>query len=255
MRIITWNCNGALRRKLAEADSLQADILVIQECEDPAHSTQAYRNWAGDYLWIGESKNKGIGIFPRHGHKVEQLSWTGEYTIQGFTISSPAQSWRTDELKLFLPFIINQQITVLAVWTKASNGGTFSYTGQLWKYLQIHRNDLRKPGTIIIGDFNSNVIWDRPDRWWNHTDVLAELDQMGLRSQYHHFFNEKPGQETRPTFFMHRNLLKPYHIDYAFTSSDLTDRSTILIATEKNWLSVSDHVPLVLDISIETTGF
>jgi exodeoxyribonuclease-3 len=248
MRIVTWNCNGALRRKLTEADTLQADILVIQECEDPGQSTQAYRNWAGDYLWIGESKNKGIGVFPRNGHQVEGLNWSGKFTVQSSPNGSPALSWRSEELKLFLPFSINQQITALAVWTKASSGSTFSYIGQFWKYLQVHRIELSHPRTVIIGDFNSNVIWDRPDRWWNHSDVLNELEQLGLRSQYHYVHNEKPGQESIPTFFMHRNILKSYHIDYAFTSVDLTNRSTVQLPPAKHWLPVSDHVPLVLEI-------
>ena len=38
MNIITWNCNGALRKKIEQVDSLGADILVVQECEDPAQS-------------------------------------------------------------------------------------------------------------------------------------------------------------------------------------------------------------------------
>lgn len=81
MKIITWNCNGALRKKLVEIDRLEADILVIQECEDPARSTKRYREWAGDYLWVGESKNKGIGVFPKSDHTVKQLDWSEEFVV------------------------------------------------------------------------------------------------------------------------------------------------------------------------------
>ena len=72
MRLVTWNCNGAFRKKLELIDTLDADILVIQECEDPAQSIPAYRSWAANYVWTGYGKNKGIGIFPRHGQTIEQ---------------------------------------------------------------------------------------------------------------------------------------------------------------------------------------
>ena len=63
MKIVTWNCNGGLRNKLHAVDSLDADLVVVLECEDPAQSTKAYREWAGDYIWYGKNKNKGIGVF------------------------------------------------------------------------------------------------------------------------------------------------------------------------------------------------
>jgi exonuclease III len=53
MKIITWNCNGAFRRKLAYLAQFNADILIIQECEDPAQSKDvAYRDWAKNYIWV-----------------------------------------------------------------------------------------------------------------------------------------------------------------------------------------------------------
>ncbi len=61
MKIVTWNCAGAFRRKYGTLAHFDADILVIQECEDPAvmrPGTVAadYRDFPGDnYLWGGVS--------------------------------------------------------------------------------------------------------------------------------------------------------------------------------------------------------
>jgi len=101
----------------------------------------------------------------------------------------------------------------------------------------------------VVGDLNSNVIWDEWDRWWNHTDVVRELSALGLESCYHHHFSEDQGKETQPTFFLHRNPVKKYHIDYAFASKHWLVKH-VKVGLISDWLSESDHMPLVFDLEL-----
>ena len=103
--------------------------------------------------------------------------------------------------------------------------------------------------TLIVGDFNSNKIWDKWDRWWNHTDVVRELEELGIRSLYHEYFNEEQGEEKTPTFYLQKNSLKPYHIDYVFADKKLFESAKKFEIGEKNkWLEWSDHMPILIEL-------
>lgn len=249
MRIVSWNCNGALRKKTQFLDNLEADILIVQECEDPDQSNGAYQKWAGDFLWVGPSKNKGLGIFSQQGVSLSKCNWAGEFKVNGFKSNHPSLQWSTSDLELFLPCIADETLCILAVWTKLADSSVFGYVGQLWKYLQIHWSEIVSHKAIVLGDFNSNAIWDKPDRWWNHSAVVDELEEMGLKSLYHAQHREKQGLESTPTFYMCRNENRPYHIDYAFLPENIIKRSQITIGEKTKWLEVSDHLPLIVDIA------
>lgn len=115
MKIVTWNCNGALRKKTEQLDTLNADVYVIQECEDPAQSTDAFRNWAGSYLWVGTSKHKGLGVFPKKENTVQALDWFGTFKQPGVANSNESSAWTTADLKLFIPFSLNERYQLLGV--------------------------------------------------------------------------------------------------------------------------------------------
>lgn len=75
MKIVTWNCNRQFRTKFTEIVEEDADIYVIQECEDPLKSkNEEYLEFAGDnYFWTGENKNMGLGIFAKSDVKLEKF--------------------------------------------------------------------------------------------------------------------------------------------------------------------------------------
>lgn len=231
VKIVTWNCNGAFRRKYDALEEFDADILVVQECEDPSQSTKSYYEWAGNYLWVGNSKNKGIGVSPRNGISLEKLDWPDG----GF--------------EQFLPCRVNDQFNLLAVWTMHSSN--FEYIGQFWNYLQINKEQIAGPNTVICGDFNSNVCWDKKSRHWNHSDVVREMTEIGIHSLYHKTMNEEHGQETWPTLFLQRKKEKPYHIDYAFMSKPMVSGGSIEVGHPDQWLELSDHMPIAFNLSVE----
>lgn len=233
MRIVSWNCNGAFRRKFNQISQLDADIYVVQECEDPNRCTQnGYREWSKDFLWIGDSKNKGLGIFSPKGITLEPLDWSSIY--------------QDHEVKYFLPCLVNEDTQLLGVWTHRNNSPNFGYMGQFWKYLQINIDLFKK--IIIAGDFNSNAIWDQWDRWWNHSDVVKILEERSIKSIYHLINKEVQGKESTPTFWLQKNIEKPYHIDYIFASNEFQKPIEFIIGNREKWIHLSDHVPIIYEV-------
>jgi len=233
MRLVTWNCNGAFRNKLEAIDQLDADVLVIQECEDPAQSTEAYKAWAGDFVWRGYGKNKGLGIFSRRGLTLERLAWPD------------------DGVELFLPVRIGGKLTVLGVWTQESHDRADSYLGQFAQYFERQRASLGSDA-LLCGDFNSSVIWDKPKDRWRHAAVVETMAEQGYVSLYHHATGEAQGQETQPTFFLYRKPERPYHIDYVFVPAALSGSATITVGAPADWIVLSDHLPLVVDLKFKS---
>ena len=104
MRIITWNCNGAFRKKFHDLEQFQADILVIQECEDPNRSTDKnYKTWASNFIWSGENKNKGLGIFCNSN------------------VILSDNNWPKNDTKHFISAKVNNDFDIIAVWNHYAN--------------------------------------------------------------------------------------------------------------------------------------
>ena len=220
MRIVSWNCNGKFREKFEKVKELNADIYVIQECEDPQNYVgTAYGDFAKNDIWNGENKNKGLGIFAKEGILIEN------------------NRWETYCLRNFLSVKVNHDFDLLGVWACKP------YIEEYYIYQCINIEKFNDK-TIIIGDFNSNKIWDKTHSIRNHTNIVKELEKKNLISAYHEVYHEKQGEEKQPTFYLYRHLDKGYHIDYCFIKREQIKDFQVLC--DPVWLNYSDHLPILL---------
>ena len=231
MKILSWNCNCKFREKYHLLNKFDADILVIQECEDPQQSSNSnYRSWAKNYLWVGNKKHQGLGVFAKSYIKLEKLDL-------------PVSTYN-----LFLPALINNTYPLIGVWTKNATSIKKSYINQLWNFLLENKKLLNFSQIIIAGDWNSNSQSDRKRSEGNHTDVVKLLKKERVYSAYHKLRKLEHGFEAEPTFYLYRNIEKPYHFDYIFVhESWLTEKSLLSICEPATWLKYSDHIPLLFE--------
>ncbi|WP_085829295.1 endonuclease/exonuclease/phosphatase family protein [Clostridium massiliodielmoense] len=149
--------------------------------------------------------------------------------------------WETYGLEWFISCNVNDKLNLLGIW------GSGNYIEDIYVYLQIYKEKLRNlNNTLICGDFNSNSCWDKKHKRRNHSEVVKQLEDVNLYSCYHYKKKEMQGHESEPTFYMYRNKDKTYHIDYCFY--DKENIKNLQVGKFKDWIHLSDHIPIVLDI-------
>lgn len=222
----------AFRKKAVRILEHTPDILVVPECEHPEKLLlKEFPVAPSDYFWFGNNKHKGLGVFAFSG-----------YRLKLHTNHQP-------EFKIILPLMVSggkTDFNLLAVWANNPADPKYQYIGQVWKALHHYTNLLGAEKVILAGDFNSNTFWDKPKRKWNHTDVVALLNQHDIQSTYHRFFKLRQGKEKHPTHFLYRHKDKPYHLDYCFASAHFVNRLTnVTVGSHHKWNKYSDHTPVI----------
>jgi endonuclease/exonuclease/phosphatase family metal-dependent hydrolase len=228
MRIVSWNCNMGFEKKRAVVMGLQPDILVLQECS----AKDIVRTEAPFKHWVGSNPHKGIAI-------IGFANYT--YTLD---------CSYTEEWPWFLPIRVEEMpLHLLGLWACVKDH-RLRYVRVTHQAIEHYRPFLSGAPTIVMGDFNSNAIWDRRCREYSHSALVSKLADLGLVSAYHTLRGERQGQEVTPTQFMYRHLAKPYHLDYAFVSHLLSRSCRLHVGEPGTWLPLSDHMPLLLTLSL-----
>ena len=223
IKIVSWNCNGKFREKFNEIVDEDADIYVIQECEDPAQSNEEeYREFAGEnYFWTGHLHYKGLGIFAKEEVKLEKLDDNGEF-------------------RHFIAVRVNDEFNLLAVWAMPK------YVEMIHDYFDANE-DLFDENLVMCGDLNSSVVFNyHHPKKKNHTLLNEKLESKNLFSVYHGLTHEKQGKEKSMTFYQSRHLNYPFHLDYVYAGQNMVKEFDIL--DHWKWISLSDHLPLVFKI-------
>jgi len=223
----------AFRKKADLILAHKPDILIIPECEhfdklifrvDTPKPTNS--------LWFGKNPNKGLAIF--------------SYNDYCFTVLDN----HNKDLQMIIPIAVTGgqfDFNLFAIWANNPTDKDGQYIEQVWKAFHHYDSLLTHTSTILIGDFNSNTIWDRKHRQSNHSNVVKLLESKCIYSTYHLHHKQTQGKEAHPTLYMYRHKDKPYHIDYCFASKDLLDKvSSVEIGAFDEWIKYSDHVPVIV---------
>ena len=191
-----------------------------------------------DFFWYGDSPHKGVGVFSFSDYRFELMDCFNP------------------NFRYVIPLTVTgkQNFNLIAVWAMPNKKNRKQrYIGQVWSGLQYYK-DLLKDDTVIIGDFNGNQIWDNNVYTGNFTQTLTFLEERNFKSLYHLETGERYGQETQPTFYLHRNIEKPYHLDYCVIKENMIEHGVkTTIGKFDDWIGLSDHVPLVVDIKENLT--
>lgn len=210
-----------------------------------------------DILVVPESESKEKIDFNHHLKIPNQSIWVGENMNKGLLVCSYNKNVKISinktynkEYKYILPIDVRfdkSRFLILAVWTQNTKSPYSSYIVQLHRAINYYK-DLFDTKTLILGDWNSNIIWDSYKKEANHSDVVNLLNKIGIESIYHKFNKIEQGKEIDNTLYMFRKENKPYHIDYIFAGQYwLKKVNNINIGNYKDWIAYSDHMPLIAD--------
>ena len=213
------------------------DILIVPECEHPDKLIFSIDTpKPTDILWFGKNQNKGLAIF--------------SYSEYRFSILDNHNL----ELQMIIPISVTSKLfsfNLFAIWANNPTDRDGQYVEQVWKAVHHYDSLLTNTKTVLVGDFNSNKIWDKKHRISNHSNVVKLLENKGIVSAYHLHHKQIQGAEEHPTLYMYRHKDKPYHIDYCFTSIDMAEKiQSVEIGDYDFWINHSDHVPVMVTFDI-----
>ncbi len=234
LRIVTWNCNMALRLKFERLRSLRPDVAVIQECADPAGAN----GWHPDctaFEWIGFNPDKGLGIFT-----------FGDLALAKHPGYAEAYA-------LYLPVAVTGRcrFNLLGVWSADPRRIPEGATNDPLTALRHYRNFLAAGPAIVAGDFNRLPQQLSARRGGPGSSVVDVLAGAGLTNADYAMSDASGQQALRRTHYHQRKFSRGFVVDYMFIPAAEVARLTAFgVGDPHDWITWSDHVPLVAEFDL-----
>jgi len=232
MRILVWNLNMAAHKKITLLQRLAPDLAILPECASPEVIVAKCPAFTfTDAQWVGQSRHKGLGVFS-----------FGDVRLTRARVYD-------SRYEVFLPLTVTgpRRFNLLAVWALNFHAPS---ERTMPDALHCYRSFLTRRDTLVAGDFNNSVLWDRPGKRTNFAGIARTLSALGLASAYHTVTGEPFGHERQATLWFLKRPHQTYHIDYCFVPTTWVFRSlSVMVGYHEEWLRHSDHAPLLVSVS------
>lgn len=238
MRLVSWNCGSGFHRKISALSALAPDVAIVQECADLGTlARKAPEFTPTDALWTGRNPDRGLGVFSFGPYRLARAG-RDDATI---TYALPT--------RVLGPSTFN----LVALW---SHYGTtpvrVASLGPTLLALRAFSGFLMEHPSIMAGDLNNHVRWDKPGKASNHATTVTASAALGLISAYQAFFGLEQGAERHPTlYWRNRSPTGPtFHIDYVFVPQVATGLlQRVSVGSYAKWIAkgLSDHAPVIVD--------
>jgi len=234
LRIVSWNCNMALRLKFDRLLSLRPDVAVIQECADP-DGPKGWRPDCAAYDWIGFNPDKGLGIFT-----------FGDLVLTRHAGYSEAYA-------LYLPVTVSGscRFNLLGLWAADPRRIPAGATNDPAAALHHYRNFLAAGPSVVAGDFNRRPQQISTRNGGPGSSIVDLLAAAGLTNADFAMSDASGQPALRRTHFHQRKFSRGFVVDYIFIpTAEATRLAAFEVGDPHDWITWSDHVPLVAEFDL-----
>jgi exodeoxyribonuclease-3 len=235
VKLATWNCCGQFSTNLPHLLDLGVDVAVV--CEASARAD-----------WPATADGRPVtGLSRRVRASWKELAVIGcaPWSVSPHEAGESAPPW-TLPARIVGP----TPFTLVALWPVAFPGAP-GYVAQIDRAVDWIEQNFGDESVVLAGDFNAPIASTRAQ----YETVARRLEKLGLFDAYGVSRGLEPGETpVEATYYHHRRLEQPFHIDHIVLPVDWAETAKVEIGDFETWVATgrSDHVPLLAEIGVSS---